>query len=107
MLAFTAAVAAVTCLAFGLAPIVRASRIQASGALHASARGMSQDRGRAATQRALVAAQTAMSLVLVVGALLFVRASAVSPPSIPGIRRSGITVGMFGYEETSTFPRSA
>ncbi len=101
VLAFTAAVAAVTCLAFGLAPIVRASRIQASGALHASARGMSQDRGRAATQRALVAAQTAMSLVLVVGALLFVQSFRRLATFDPGIRRSGITVGTFGYEETS------
>jgi len=98
--AFTAAASVLTCLAFGLAPIVRARRIQASGALHASARGMSQDRGRAATQRALVAAQTAMSLVLVVGALLFVQSFRRLATFDPGIRRSGITVGIFGYEET-------
>ena len=101
VLGFTAAVAAATCLLFGLAPIARASRIQASGAL--GTRGASQDRGRAAIQRGLVVAQTALSLVLVIGALLFVRSFHRLITFDPGIRRDGITVAMLGYQ-TANIP---
>ena len=101
VLGFTAAVAAATCLLFGLAPIARASRIQASSAL--GARGASQDRGRAAIQRGLVVVQTALSLVLVIGALLFVRSFYRLTTFDPGIRRDGITVAMLGYQ-TANIP---
>jgi predicted permease len=97
VLAFTTAIAAATCLAFGLAPIARAGRLQAGGTL--GVRGASQDRGRAAIQRVLVTAQTALSLVLIIGALLFVRTFQRLMTVDPGIRRSGITVAMLGYEE--------
>ena len=96
VLAFTAAVTAVTCLVFGLAPIARTGRIQARGAL--GTRGASQDRGRAAIQRGLVTAQTALSLVLVVGALLFVRSFHRLTTFDPGLRRDGVTVAMLGYD---------
>jgi predicted permease len=95
VLGFTAVVTATTCLLFGLAPIVRASRIQAYGAL--SVRGASQDRGRLAIQRGLVVAQTALSLVLVIGALLFVRSFQRLLTFDPGIRRDGITVALLSY----------
>jgi predicted permease len=98
VLAFTAVVATATCLLFGLAPIVRIRRIQAGGALRSSVRGASQDRGRAAIQRMLVTAQMALSLVLVIGALLFVRSFHSLTTFDPGIRRDGITVGMLGYD---------
>jgi predicted permease len=104
VLGFTAAVAAATCLLFALAPIVRTSRIRAVGAL--GARGASQDRGRATVQRVLVSAQVALSLVLVIGALLFVRTFQRLATFDPGIRRSGITVAMLGYE-TAKIPREA
>jgi len=103
VLGFTAAVAAVTCLLFGLAPIARAGRIRASGAL--GTRGASQDRGRTRIQRALVVAQTALSLVLVIGALLFVRSFHRLMTFDPGIRRDGITVARFGYE-TANIPKA-
>src|SRR6185295_13219683 len=90
VLAFTAAVAMATCVVFGLAPIARTSRIQARGAL--GTRGASQDRGRAAIQRVLVTAQTALSLVLVIGALLFVRSFHRLTTFDPGLRRDGVTV---------------
>jgi predicted permease len=102
VLGFTAAVAAVTCLLFGLAPIARAGRIRASGAL--GARGASQDRGRAAIQRGLVVAQVALSLVLVIGALLFVRSFHRLTTFDPGIRREGITIAVLSYE-TAKIPK--
>ena len=102
VLGFTAAVAAATCLLFSLAPIARASRIRATGALGVP--GASQDRGRAAIQRVLVTAQMALSMVLVIGALLFVRSFHRLITFDPGIRRDGITVAMLGYQ-TANIPR--
>jgi hypothetical protein len=96
VLGFSAAVATATCVVFGLAPIVRTRRIQASGVL--GTRGASQDRGRAAMQRVLVTAQTALSLVLVAGALLFVRSFHRLATFDPGIRRDGVTVAILGYD---------
>lgn len=73
VLAFTAAVAIVTCLLFGLAPALRATRADPASAMKAAARGLTANRERFGLCRALVASQVALSLVLVVGALLFVR----------------------------------
>jgi putative ABC transport system permease protein len=71
--AFTAALAAVTCLIFGLIPAIRATGASPGAAMKAGSRGSTDTRERFGLRRALVVAQVAMSLVLVVGALLFVR----------------------------------
>ncbi|MBI2687191.1 MAG: ABC transporter permease [Acidobacteria bacterium] len=73
VLGFTAAIAVSTCLLFGLLPAVRATRIAPSSAMRASGRGMTANRERFGARRVLVIAQVALSLVLLVGALLFVR----------------------------------
>ncbi|HEV3141665.1 MAG TPA: ABC transporter permease, partial [Vicinamibacterales bacterium] len=73
LFAFTAALAGVTCLLFGLVPAVRATRTAPSAAMKAGSRGSSDSRERFGLRRALVVAQVALSMVLVVGALLFVR----------------------------------
>jgi predicted permease len=70
MLAFGAGVAIATGLAFGLAPAWRAARVPPSGALKANARGTLEGGGRGmlSASKALVMAQLAVSLTLVVGA---------------------------------------
>jgi predicted permease len=73
VLGFTAAIAIITCLLFGLLPAVRATRIQPASAMRGSGRGVTAGRERFGLRRALVVAQVALSLVLVVGAMLFVR----------------------------------
>ena len=70
---FTATLAAVTCLIFGLIPAIRATGTTPGAAMKAGSRGSTDTRERFGMRRALVVAQVAMSLVLVVGALLFVR----------------------------------
>src|SRR5262245_18803870 len=71
--AFTTALAAVTCLLFGLMPAIRATSTAPGVAMKAGSRGSTDTRERFGLRRALVVLQVAVSLVLVVGALLFVR----------------------------------
>lgn len=71
VLGFTAAVAVGTCLLFGLAPAMRATRIAPASAMRAGGRGLTAGRERFSLRRALVVVQVALSLVLLVGALLF------------------------------------
>jgi predicted permease len=73
VLAFTATVAVGTCLLFGLLPALRATRIAPASAMRASGRGLTAGRERFGLRRVLVVAQVSLSLVLLVGALLFVR----------------------------------
>ncbi len=71
--AFATALAGVTCLIFGLIPAIRATATSPGAAMKAGSRGSTDSRERFGMRRALVVAQVALSLVLVVGALLFVR----------------------------------
>ena len=70
MLAFGIGIAVVTGLAFGLVPAWRAARVAPSGALKTGGRATLEGggRGRLSLNRALVVAQLAVSLTLVVGA---------------------------------------
>ena len=70
VLGFTATVALVTCLLFGLAPAIRATRIAPAEAIRGG-RGSTSTSERSGLRRALVVSQIAFSLVLLVGALLF------------------------------------
>lgn len=72
-LAFTAGLALATCLMFGLTPALRATRTAPGALMKAAGRGLTDSRERFGLRRALVVMQVALSLVLVVGALLFVR----------------------------------
>ena len=70
---FIAVLAAATCLLFGLLPAIRATATAPADAMKAGSRGTTDTRERFGLRRVLVVAQVALSLVLVVGALLFVR----------------------------------
>jgi predicted permease len=71
VIAFTAAVAAVTGLLFSIAPVLHATRVDA--AKPDGGGGSSLPRPRAGAGQALVVIQVALSLVLLSGAALFVR----------------------------------
>jgi predicted permease len=73
VLAFTAAACLLTGLLFGLAPAVRATRVDLAPALKQSASNLASDRQRMRLTRSLVVTQIALSLVLLFGAGLFVR----------------------------------
>jgi len=71
VLAFASAAAMVSGLMFGLAPAWRATRTEANDALKAQGRSVADGRGTLGGM--LVVAQVALSLVLVIGAGLFLR----------------------------------
>lgn len=72
MVAFTAGLAILTCVLFGLAPALRSTQTPLAAAMSAGGRG-SEGRERFRLRRALVVSQIALSLVLLAGALLFGR----------------------------------
>jgi putative ABC transport system permease protein len=73
VLAFSTALAFLTTVSFGLAPAVRATRAEPATLLQSGSRGTSGGRERFSLRRILVVSQVALSVVLLMGALLFVR----------------------------------
>ncbi len=67
---FLAGLAVLTCILFGLAPALRASKSEPAAVMH-GARTANASRERNTLRRTLVATQVALSLVLLVAALLF------------------------------------
>ena len=72
VLGFTIAVSLLTGLVFGLAPALRATRVDLTPALKDNARNLAGG-SRSILTKSLIVVQVAMSLVLLVGAGLFVR----------------------------------
>jgi predicted permease len=72
VLGFTTAVCLITGILFGLAPALRATRIDLAHALKDSARSLSAG-SRSLLSRSLIVTQVALSLLLLIGAGLFVR----------------------------------
>jgi putative ABC transport system permease protein len=72
ILGFTTAVAVITAVLFGMAPALRATQVQPIDALKAQGRGLAGD-ARFGPGPVLMIVQVALSLVLVVGAGLFMR----------------------------------
>ena len=95
MLAFTAAVATLACLAFGLAPALRSSQTEPGAVIKSGGRSVTQGRERFSVQRLLVVVQISVSLVLVVGALLFVGSFRNLMTLDPGFREKGILLAFF------------
>src|SRR5256886_1526301 len=73
VLGFTMTLAMLTCLLFGLVPAMRATHLSPASIIRAGGRSMTAGRQRFSLRRGLVATQVALCLVLLVGALLFVR----------------------------------
>src|ERR1700674_1152000 len=73
MLGFTAGITVLTCVLFGLTPALRATRVSPGVVLKSSGRMATSGPARFGLRRVLVVSQIAMSLMLVVGAILFTR----------------------------------
>ncbi|HLJ50181.1 MAG TPA: ABC transporter permease [Bryobacteraceae bacterium] len=97
VLAFTTALAALTCVLFGVAPALRATRAEPNSAMRAGGRGLTAGRERFGLRRMLVVSQVALSLVLLVGALLFVRSLRNLTTLDAGFRQSGILIAAVDF----------
>jgi predicted permease len=86
VLLFTLAVTVVTGVLFGLAPALRASRADVVSALKTDTPAMRVGGRRFSLQGALVVGQVALSTLLVVGALLFMRTLRAAATIDPGFR---------------------
>lgn len=73
MLAFTSAVALLTCIVFGVAPAVHAAHSEPGAVIQLSGRGLASRRERFSLRRGFIVLQIALSLALVVAAVLFSR----------------------------------
>jgi len=73
VLAFTMVIALLTTILFGMAPAFRATSVAPAAALKSAGRNLAGGRERFSLRRGLVVSQVAFSLVLLVGAMLFVR----------------------------------
>ncbi len=97
VLAFTAAIGIATTLLFGVAPAFRSARVAPIEAMKEQGRGTSSSRGGFAGS--LVMVQVAMSLVLLVGAGLFLRTFTALSTRDLGLDRNGIAVIDIGSDK--------
>jgi hypothetical protein len=92
VLAFTGALAVLTCLLFGLTPALRATRTDPGAVMKATGRGLTASRRRFGLRRTLVVAQLALSMVLLASAVLFAR-SLYNLMNVPtGFDASGVVI---------------
>ena len=98
VLAFAIGLALLTCVLFGLAPAIRATRIDAGVVMKTAGRGMTASPARFTMRRALVVAQVALSLVLVAGALLFSRSLGKLLTVETGFQREGVLAARVNFQ---------
>jgi predicted permease len=97
MFAFAALVALGTSLVLGVLPVLRTTHVDPARAINSGGRAITADRRRFAAERLIVIVQIALSVVLLVSGLLFVRSFRNLMKYDPGMRQSGITIARFGY----------
>jgi putative ABC transport system permease protein len=90
VLGFTTGLAVLTCLLFGLAPALRATNVSPGVVLKEGGRGCTDGHARFGLRRILVVSQIALSLTLLVGALLFARSLGKLASVDAGFQRDGI-----------------
>ncbi|HXJ96349.1 MAG TPA: ABC transporter permease [Terriglobia bacterium] len=104
VLGFTAGVAILTCILFGLVPAWRATRVAPGAAMKAGGRGLTANRERFGLRRALVATQVALSMILLVGALLFSRSLHNLMTVNTGFTQDGILVAWLDLSNRLNLP---
>jgi predicted permease len=90
--AFTATVAMLATVLFGLMPALRVTHIAPGEAMRAGGRGFTADRQRFGLRRLLAVSQVAFSLVLLVSAMLFTRSLRNLLTVDLGFHRTGILI---------------
>jgi len=107
LLGFTAALAIATCVLFGLAPALRATDLSPVQAIRAGGRSVTAGRERFGLRRILMVVQVAFSLVLLVGALLFVQSLHNLMTTDAGFKAEGVLTVGINYPGTPKERRAA
>ena len=97
LFAFLLGISLLTCLLFGLAAALRASRTAPGAAMKADGHGMTASRGRLGLRDALVVSQVALSLVLLFSALLFTQSLRNLMLDDPGFQAKGVLVARLDF----------
>jgi putative ABC transport system permease protein len=97
VLGFTAALAILTCLVFGLAPALKATSSPPARIMSLAGRGLTASRERFSLRRGLVVVQVALSLVLVVTAMLFAGSLRKILTIDAGFQRDGLLIMDFDF----------
>jgi putative ABC transport system permease protein len=92
VLGFATALAVLTTVLFGLAPAFRATQVEPAALLQSGSRGMTGGRKRLGLRRVLVVSQVGLSVVLLMGALLFARSLRNLTTLNIGFQQNGILV---------------
>jgi putative ABC transport system permease protein len=90
--------AVLTTILFGLAPAFRATRVEPAALLQSGGRGMTGGRKRINLRRILVVSQVALSVVLLMGALLFARSLRNLTTLNIGFQENGILITSVNFE---------
>jgi putative ABC transport system permease protein len=110
VLAFALAVSLATGLAFGIVPALQATRRDLGDSLREGERGSTGGGGRGGLRSALVASETALALVLLVGAGLMIRSFVALQAVDPGFDRRNVlslVVSVAGTASAEPSRRSA
>ena len=94
---FTAGLGILTCALFGLVPAIRGTKNSPNAALKSGGRGMTESRQRFGFRRALVVSQVALSLLLVVGALVFSLSLAKLMTLDAGFEQEGVLIAFADF----------
>ena len=100
VLLFTAGATALSALLFALAPAWQIARMDANEVLKAAGRSGNSGRGRQRLRAALVVSETALALLLLVGAGLFLRSLSRIQDVRPGFEPQGIMTGSLSLPRT-------
>jgi putative ABC transport system permease protein len=106
LFAFLLGMSLSTCLFFGLAAALRASRTSPGEAMKTGSRGMTAGRGRLGFRGALVVSQVALSLVLLFCALLFAESLRNLLTDDPGFQAKGILITRLDFAQLHLRMRS-
>jgi putative ABC transport system permease protein len=101
VLGFAVGLAILTCVLFGLAPALRATRVELGAVMKSGGRGLTASRERFSLRRALVVTQVALSLVLVSGSFLFSRSLGKLITVDPGFNQQGVLIANVGFRRLS------
>jgi predicted permease len=100
VIGFAFGLAVLTCLLFGLAPAIRATRVRAGAVMRAGTRG-SAGRDSVAMRRTLVVVQIALSVALLFGSLLFARTLRNVLSVDPGFQVEGLFVAQLNFRDVN------